>query len=711
MSRGFSLSAGGWVLLLVLSASCLYACGPWFPNRVLVEGDSFLREAPVASFDAEIKQIRPPGKARLKAMPPPADQWGYIHLDDYAKQVARVDVADLEKALRARGVADPPRKVILDRYRAARKAFTDSVGSSVTAYPKPPPFVPPAVPAEIPAEFADYLRGAIHFQQDQMKEAREDWLALLARPARERHYRSTWAAFMIGRSLLDESPAEAMPWFHRTRQLVVDGFPDSLGLVVASLGWEAQAFLRSGNYNRAIELYVEQLAAGDPTAPMSLQRAARRALKASVDTLAEAAQHPTTRRVITAYIISLGGPFEPSPPREMSERWASAVARAGLSSAQDADRLAWAAYQTGEMELAQKWLRLAPRDSATARWLRAKLLIRAGRVGKASYILEALAARFPPGKGPYSEAFSSEWGVEESRWHMGLDPIGECVRGELGMLRFARQQYVGALDALLKGGFWEDSAYVAERVLTADELKTYIDHTWPTALQSRPQPAGGTGAGGEAPTPLDYRVTYLLARRLARIGRWAEARAYYPPEWRPRFDIYAGGVAVGRNTQLPQQRRAEALWKAARVARQQGMELLGAELEPDWSIYEGSYGSDQRTPAGELRQGKKSSRLIPFATSERRRLQRHLPRPNTRFHYRYTAANLAWEAARLMPDQSDKTARVLTVAGTWLKNRDPKAADRFYKALVRRCGKTSLGREAARRRWFPPVDSSREELQ
>jgi hypothetical protein len=59
-----------------------------------------------------------------------------------------------------------------------------------------------------------------------------------------------------------------------------------------------------------------------------------------------------------------------------------------------------------------------------------------------------------------------------------------------------------------------------------------------------------------------------------------------------------------------------------------------------------------------------------------------------------------------MPDQSDKTARVLTVAGTWLKYRDPKAADRFYKALVRRCGGTSLGREAARRWWLPSVDSS-----
>jgi hypothetical protein len=140
------------------------------------------------------------------------------------------------------------------------------------------------------------------------------------------------------------------------------------------------------------------------------------------------------------------------------------------------------------------------------------------------------------------------------------------------------------------------------------------------------------------------------------------------------------------------------------------MELLGVELDPDWSIYGGAYGSDQRTPAGELRQSAKRSSLIPFTPSERRRLQSSLPQPDTRFHYRYTAANLAWEAAGLMPDQSDTTARMLAVAGTWLKNRDPKAADRFYKALVKRCGNTSLGEEAARRRWFPPIDPRWEEV-
>ena len=54
-----------------------------------------------------------------------------------------------------------------------------------------------------------------------------------------------------------------------------------------------------------------------------------------------------------------------------------------------------------------------------------------------------------------------------------------------------------------------------------------------------------------------------------------------------------------------------------------------------------------------------------------------------------------------MPDNSELTAEVLYTAGCWLKDRDPKAADRFYKALVNRCRKTPLGRAADEKRWFP----------
>ena len=76
--------------------------------------------------------------------------------------------------------------------------------------------------------------------------------------------------------------------------------------------------------------------------------------------------------------------------------------------------------------------------------------------------------------------------------------------------------------------------------------------------------------------------------------------------------------------------------------------------------------------------------------------------PEKRFHYRYVACNHAWDAAALMPDESDATARVLAEAGGWIKYRDPMGALRFYKALITRCGTTAIGKDAAARHWFKP---------
>jgi len=63
----------------------------------------------------------------------------------------------------------------------------------------------------------------------------------------------------------------------------------------------------------------------------------------------------------------------------------------------------------------------------------------------------------------------------------------------------------------------------------------------------------------------------------------------------------------------------------------------------------------------------------------------------------------------LMPDNSEETARVLCIAGSWMKGKDPNEADRFYKELVIRCPKTKLGQEAEKLRWFPKVEIDRKQ--
>ena len=62
-----------------------------------------------------------------------------------------------------------------------------------------------------------------------------------------------------------------------------------------------------------------------------------------------------------------------------------------------------------------------------------------------------------------------------------------------------------------------------------------------------------------------------------------------------------------------------------------------------------------------------------------------------------------WKGAELLPDNDELKAKALCRGGTYLKVRDPKTADKFYKTLVKTCGQTELGKEAAKLKWFPKM--------
>jgi LysM repeat protein len=204
--------------------------------------------------------------------------------------------------------------------------------------------------------------------------------------------------------------------------------------------------------------------------------------------------------------------------------------------------------------------------------------------------------------------------------------------------------------------------------------------------------------------PMDPReeIRYLFARRLARETGSHEALAYFPTNYSGEYETLLAELRDGRDETLPVGVRAKNLFAAAVMTRTNGMELFGTELEPDWAIFGGEYdfGFTWQSRATNKFQAK----INLAGTDEIERASSRYVDPEKRFHYRWQAAALAWEAAQLMPDNSDETARVLCTAGTWLKDRDPPAADKFYKALVRRCRKTALGDEADKIRWFPAQD-------
>ena len=69
------------------------------------------------------------------------------------------------------------------------------------------------VPAGLPGEFADYLEGALAWHNPALigkGMACGAWERLLARPPQERRFKSTWAAFMLGKAWEEDEPDKAV---------------------------------------------------------------------------------------------------------------------------------------------------------------------------------------------------------------------------------------------------------------------------------------------------------------------------------------------------------------------------------------------------------------------------------------------------------------------------------------------------------------------
>jgi hypothetical protein len=701
-------------LLLGLGCARLPACGPDFPNNILRNGDAALLVAPEADFLGELE--------RLKIAPPAFH--AVPNQNGYASQTAELDLEDLAAALKQSGRPDSLSVAICASHRIERdkllkylRAVEESEASRTFDYETYPPVrgkatvpVPPFpnifTAGGMPVEFADYFEGAVAWAKPDgagKAAARAAWERLLARPAQERRFKSIWAAFMLGKSWAEEDPGKAAGYFRQVCVLARQGFPDSAGLAAFSLGEEARMVLKDGKLEEALELYLEQYATGDGTAAASLRIVAAKAVKTDDDeTLRSLAANPRVQPVITAYLISRHVFENPSSVEtNATERWLAAVETANVRGVAEGEKLALAAYQAGDWESAQRWADRA-RATPVAQWLQAKLLLRAGKTDAAAALLAKVAALFPP-EPPSTNApeqLFDNLTLEGSTYLQPKVHAAAQVSGELGALRLARREYSEALDVLMRAGFWEDAAYVAERVLTADELKDYVARNWPV---SKSVNTNASEAGGwYEPKDPGPAIRELLARRLARLNRAQEARGFFTPAPRADYDALQAMLARGADTALSAGERADAYHAAAWMTRTNGMELFGTELAPDWHIFGGAYDFEN----GIAFRTNESSTLLRPSEDELRRASEPAAKPDTRYHYRFMAAAMAWQAALLMPDNSDATARVLCEAGTWIKYLDPQRADVFYKALVRRCRKTAIGDQADKMRWFPVLDAA-----
>src|SRR5215470_11230808 len=225
--------------------------------------------------------------------------------------------------------------------------------------------------------------------------------------------------------------------------------------------------------------------------------------------------------------------------------------------------------------------------------------------------------------------------------------------------------------------YWNDAAWIAERVLTLDELQRFVDAHAPTPVPKAGRQAAGDDEGS-AWTPADSAAALraLLARRLLRADRFDAALTFFDDaELRAKAQAYiADRRAAQRGGRIE---RAQAWFAAANAARDDGLELLGYELDPDFQVYAGGYGWGYEDPAAGA---KKSDLVLPLIGSdEAARTSASAAVPPQRFHYRYDAARFAERAADLLPPRSQAFAAVLCQGTSWLLNRDPEAARRLYR--------------------------------
>ncbi|MBS0589225.1 MAG: hypothetical protein JSR65_01140 [Proteobacteria bacterium] len=596
-----------------------------------------------------------------------------------------------------------------DRVAAARAA-----GDANVAY---------AAAQGLPEEARRYLAGALAWSKRDADEAQRRFRSVLDLPPAERSHYGLWAQFMLARSA---DVHAAMALYAALRDDVARGASDPYGLAVASLGEEARLHLAAGEQTAAIALYAQQAALGSRSGRDSLLQIARKAIKdpAQVERLV---RDDLGQRLLTAYLYTRSGELSDdeidgeSPPEEVArskaaaeqrmQRFLDAATHAGIDNVAGADRLAALAYRSGQYELAA---RLAQKDaSGLAWWVRAKLALRAGKADEAAQAYAQAAKAFPA---------NEEWGTNSDAAEFGDETIKpQCrIEGERGTLALSRGDYLAAMEHLYNAAslYWPDAAYLAERVLSVDELKSFVDAHAPR-VDNKPAAVEGDGmARDEAPTPPAMRLRALLGRRLLRAERYDDALRYFDDAGlnkKARTYVDARRAAM-RGDRIE---RAQAWYVAAHAARFDGIDLIGYELDPDYQAYAGEFDLGGGGSAAEVdatatdMSGTGSSErkdiVVPekwAGAEEAARVASSRAQPLERFHYRYDAVAFASKSADLLPPRTQAFAAVLCHATAWMIDRDSSVADKLYARYLKQGPYVAWGRNFGRTCPEPDFDAA-----
>lgn len=712
-------AVSAWFSLLVPSQ----ACGSFYPVTVLDRPESALY-APGVCYIHEL--------CRLSGRPLPVEK---PYTDPSKPESPFLRQIPLEEAeLRAYwekdGVAPDVIQGRIDDYGSVRRLLlaplvTSSDAMSFPTHGDHPTGLPvrPLGP-EFPTDVADYVEAARLHATGDTAAARTLWKGILDRPPAERRLRAAWAAWMLAKTSPD--PDECLSWYERIETEIDAGASDAIGLGAAAKSWRAGFSLQPGRMKDPVKMariLYEAFASGKEEAAIDLRKVSRIILDSDDETLRAAAADPLLRRVINLELYHYFSSDQWMAPPML--RWPAIVKAAAPAGEDGMFPVACTLYSAGRYEEAREFLSACPKDDPRLLWLQAKFDLRDGKLAQANKNLSA-AIRIQSAKDRWSPESPGEY---DRRW---LTSGGKYERhnqarllADSGLVSLALKDYLAALESLRKAGYKLDAAYLVECVVDLDGLIRHVRRVAPrwTPMERFGWPEGATQDDYQrylaryARDTADNELRYQLARRLARERRFKDAREFMPTELLPALDRYAQLDKARRSGRYSGETLAAITWHQAVLHRRSGSELFATAGAPDGGLYDFGFpitGVQESRPllAGRtpVPSGKISSvpgterepAAIKWVTAhELARVKKNSITPMERFHYRYVAADLAWEATRLLPPNHPHLASMYTFAGGWLAARDPQAADRFYQALVRRCAKTEEGKAAEVKRWFP----------
>jgi len=689
MMKTHSLAIG---CVLALAGAVTWACGPWFPTQTLDDRAATLAAVPQNTFAFEAAHLLPATDTLAAVETAPFDEPS-VKPDLPADQAERVKAimasAGAAEALDAG--KDLPDDV---RHYVAGAVEWNRATAACPAAPENEYGQPSGKPP-----CATFDAAALASAQAQFE-------AVTALPPESSKARGAWAAYMLGEvhalraagatgtPAFATERAAAAKAFQDTRARVLAGASDAQGLAVASFGEEARLSLYTGDtaclwvdmvkgedcvaqlaptdLKHAIALYAAQAGHGSRGAVESLAAIAGAVL--AVPEQAQAlVEGPVSQRLLVTYALARVAPQSTDgKPDPVLGALLDAIDKAGPDKVAAADRLASLTYELGRYDAAQALL--AHADGPLASWVRAKLALRRGDRNAAAQAYAEAAKAFPRADDPKAS-------LEPGSVHQ--------LMGERGVLALSRGDYVEAMTRMFEAsnavggdgnvvdedgesagaGYGNDTMYIGERVLTVDELKTFVDANVPTASAA---PKADDKDVTAASLLFGDRLRWMLARRLMRAGRFDDALAYFPAGVDKRYaevDLRATAKAYADDVHDGDHRwtdigKAEARFAAATVARDHGMEILGFEQAPDFAdnggVFQGGSGQSAATLKGDL-----------VTAGERQRFADSNAQPDRRFHYRYVAADHAAAAADLLPPRSQAFAATLCMATRWMREGPP----------------------------------------